>query len=471
MKRFSVIVILAVSALLYGQENLNERPQLKGKIDRLVSQYTELDVFSGVVLVAQEGEPVYHKPFGLANREENIANTLDTRFDIGSMNKTFTKVVVLQLVDEGKLRLSDKLVDYLPGFKQQGAEKITIEHLLNHQSGFGDYHSPEYMRTPPAERTISWIVERVQKMPLMFEPGTEQEYSNAGYVILGAIIEKVSGISYHQNVVERIIEPLGLKQTHVENKSDVPQKAIGYFKTATGELRDNSGFSELPNPDGGFHSTTRDILTFYLNYFYENTLLNENTRKMDRMFGFVQEHRNSGGAIPLAGGFPGANTVLYEILRDGISVVIFANMDEPVAEQLGAGILAIIRGQQPQKPQLPAIQNVYNAYKKHGAAYVKENWEKLIVNFHPGDPHDIILNQVGYELLFSEKTDQAIEFFTLNTEMFPDVANVWDSLAEAWRKKGDNAKALKFYKRALSIRPDMPSAKQAVEELEASTGN
>ncbi len=469
MKHFSMILILAFCAMLYGRENLHERPQLEDKIDRLASQYTELDIFSGVVLVAQEGKPVYHKAFGLANREKNIPNTLRTRFDIGSMNKTFTKVVILQLADEGKLDLSDKLVDYLPGFTQKGTEKITIEHLLTHQSGFGDYHSPEYMQTPPAERTINWIVERVQNMPLMFEPGTEQEYSNAGFVLLGAIIEKVTGTSYHRNVVERIIEPLGLQQTHVENKSTVPQKAIGYFKTATGELRDNNNFSELPNPDGGFHSTTSDIMTFYREYFYGNTLLDNETRKLDPMFGFVQEHRNSGGAIPLAGGFPGANTVLYEILRDRITVVVFANMDEPVAEQLGAGILAIIRGQQPREPQLPAIQNVYNAYKTHGTTYVKENWDKLIINFHPGDPHDMILNQVGYELLFSGKTDQAIEIFTLNTEMFPEVANVWDSLGEAWRKKGDNAKALKFYKRALSIRPDMPSAKQAVEELEGNS--
>ncbi|MEM9687360.1 MAG: tetratricopeptide repeat protein, partial [Bacteroidota bacterium] len=183
-------------------------------------------------------------------------------------------------------------------------------------------------------------------------------------------------------------------------------------------------------------------------------------------FRMIREHATTGGAIPHAGGFPGANTVAYEILRDKISIIVFANMDEPIAEQLGAGILAIIRGQEPQKPTLPAIQNVYQAYNTHGLDYVKDNFFALIVNFHPEDPKSVILNNIGYEFLKDNAIKKALELFTLNTELFPQDPNVWDSLGEAHIKNGTKAKAIQYYKKALAIDPDFPSAKRMLTRLE-----
>ncbi len=470
MKKSSItflafLYILSVSAQKSPPVELSKM-NLDPKIDQLVKAYQDLDVFSGVVLVAQNGVPVYHKAFGLANREANIPNTLQTKFDIGSMNKTFTKVVVFQLVEAGKLKLGDPLGMYLSGFPEVAAKNITIEQLLNHTAGFGDYHTPGFFDAPRSEKTIAAIAEKAKNMPLLFEPGTDQSYSNLGYILLGAIIEKVTGKTYHENVKERIIQPLELRDTYVEDKDRVPQRSIGYFKNMKGELENNEGFLEIPNPDGGFQSTTLDILKFYREYHYGHKLLKPETKKLDEMWAFMQEHQTTGGAIPHAGGFEGANTVIFEVLRDKISVIVFANMDEPVAEQLGVGILSIIRGKEPQQPSLPATQNVYQAMQEHGLGYVKENFEALTVNFHPTDPRDMILNEVGYELLFSEDIDQAIATFQLNTELFPDVANVWDSLGEAWLKKGDREKALKYYQKALAIDPGLPSAKAAVDRLD-----
>ncbi len=436
------------------------------KIDQLVKAYQDLDIFSGVVLVAQEGKPVYHKAFGLANREKNIPNTLQTKFDIGSMNKTFTKMVILQLVEAGKLKLDDKLGQFLLGFPEEAAQKITVNQLLNHTSGYGDYHTPGFFEAPRSEKTIAGITERAKTMPLMFAPGTDQMYSNTGYILLGAIIEKVTGKTYHENVKERVIEPLKLKDTYVEHKDRVPQRSIGYFKNMKGEIQNNEGFLEIPNPDGGFQSTTLDILKFYREFNYGDKILQPATKIRDEMWAFSQQHLTTGSAIPHAGGFEGANTVIFEILRDQISIIVFANMDEPVAEQLGAGILNIVRGKTPEQPSLPAIQNVYQAMQEHGVHYVKENFESLTVNFHPTDPKDLILNEIGYELLFSNEVDEAIKVFQFNTEMFPEVANVWDSLGEAWLKKGDKEKALQYYQKALEIEPGLPSAKEAVERME-----
>ncbi|MCB9354876.1 MAG: beta-lactamase family protein [Lewinellaceae bacterium] len=445
MKYFMPGMLTAfLSITCAGQEagRILQEEQITPKIDSLVRQYQDLDIFSGVVLVAEKGVPVYHKAFGLANRRTGKMNTLHTKFDIGSMNKSMTKVVVLQLVHEGKLHLGDHLGDHLDGFAAEAADHVTIEHLLEHRSGFGDYHDPDFFELPKSEKNIAALLKRIRKMPLLFEPGTDQQYSNTGYVLLGAIIEKVTGRSFYQNVRERIVEPLGMKETYLVDKYAVPDRATGYFKTAKGELEDNEGFLEVPNPDGGFQSTASDMLVFYRAFHYGDRLWGDETRQLDELYPFYKQTATTGsGAVAHAGGFEGANTVHYEVLRDQISIIVFANMDEPVAEQLGLGVLTIIRGKEPSKPALPAVQNVYKACEEKGLAYVKDHFEPLTVNFHPTDPKDIILNAVGYTYLRDGEVEKAIGVFTLNTEWFPDVANVWDSLGEALLAKGDREAA------------------------------
>jgi CubicO group peptidase (beta-lactamase class C family) len=448
---------------------LDKVSKLETKIDALVQQYRDLDLFAGVVLVAERGRPVYHKAFGYADRKNKRPNTIDTKFDIGSMNKAFTKVVTLQLVKEGKLSLDDPLSKYLDGFPEVVAQKVTVGQLLKHTSGFGDYHGSGYFDLSYEEKDMHQLLPMLRQMPLLFEPGTEQAYSNAGYVLLGLIIEEATGKDYFTVVQERAVDKLGLKNTYLTEKYNTPERAIGYTRTMRGELEANDHFQDPPGPDGGFYSTTSDMLRFFRAYHYGNELWDEATRSLDPMYAFMEEHKDSGGAIPHAGGFSGANTVHYEVLRDQVSVVVFANRDELVAEDLGAGILAIIRGKEPKKPVQPAHLLIYQSYREEGIKYVHDHFEELSANWHPADPKDMILNMVGYNLLYSNdpaEVDQAIEIFSLNTELFPDIANVWDSLGEAWRKKGNKSKALEYYKKALAIVPDLPSALEAVQELE-----
>lgn len=470
MKYLLTLNCLLLGLALYAQNTpvLEKIPDFEQQVDDLVQQYRDLDLFAGVVLVAERGQPVYHKAFGYADRENKRKNTLHTKFDIGSMNKAFTKVAVLSLVQEGKLALSDPLGKFLDGFDPVAAKQVTIEQLLEHTSGFGDYHGPDYWDLSYEEKSIAARVDLIRKSPLEFSPGSEQAYSNAGYILLGAIIEQATGKDYFTVIRERIVDRLELKNTFLTEKYHTPERAIGYTRTMRGALEANDDFQDPPAPDGGFYSTPSDILKFYRAYHYGGALWDEATRKLDPMYPFLQEHSTTGGAIPHAGGFPGASTAHFEVLRDQISVIVFANRDEIVAEDIAGGILAIVRGKEPEQPAQPAQLLIYQTYREKGIDYIRDHFEALSVNWHPADPKDMILNGIGYNLLYSDdpkELDQAIEFFTLNTALFPEIANVWDSLGEAWRKKGDKAKALKFYKKALEIRPDLPSAKAAVAEL------
>lgn len=441
------------------------KTKLESKVDRLAEEYIQLDIFSGVILIAEKGKAVYHKPFGLANREEGIPNKRNTLFDIGSMNKTFTSIVVKQIIAEGKLNYNEKLTDYIQGYEDPRVKDITIKHLLDHESGFGDYHKKGFFDLPKEDKTLHAIVDMTRNMSLEFDPGTEEMYSNTGYVLLGAIIEEVSGESYFQNVRERIIEPLKLRNTYLNNLSEIDKdRAKGYYKTVSGELIRNDRYVDEPNPDGGFLSTAKDIMKFYRSYQYDTLLLSKTIKKSDPYFIFVAD-LPPGKAIVHAGGFEGFNTVAFQIISDDIIIIVFSNMDEPVAESLGMGILSIIRGQEPPKPSLPATQLVYKFFNDRGIDYVRDNFEKLTVNFHPADPRDYILNIVGYNILSEGRTDEAIDLFKLNTEFFPEVANCWDSLGEAYMVKGDTAAARKAYSMALKINPEMETARNALDNL------
>ena len=444
----------------------NSQAELTEKINDLVQEYVKLDIFSGIVLVAEKGDISFHKAYGLSNREKNIPNSVNTLFDIGSMNKTFTSIVIKQLAEEGKIDLNDNLTKFLSGFKDPNTNKITINHLLDHESGFGDYHTSGYFDLPLNERKLGAIVERAKSYQLNFEPGTEQDYSNLGYVILGAVIEKVTGKSYFDNVQERIVTPLNLKNTYLNDFDNLETRiAIGYYYTPLGILVENKPIQDTPNPDGGFLSTTEDILKFYRSYYYDDILLSKKFKSSDPFFKYLNE-LPEGKAVGAAGGFEGFNTALFQVYSDDLTIIVFANMDEPVAENIASNILKLHRGETPNKPQLPAIQNIRKNYEKHGIDYIKENFQELTINFHPSDPKDIILNNLGYAYLYEAKDNKkALDIFKLNTELFPNIANCWDSLGEALAMSKNKSEAIKAYKKALELNPDMDTALQALQKL------
>ncbi|HZJ36569.1 MAG TPA: serine hydrolase [Gillisia sp.] len=441
---------------------------IESKIDNLLNEYMDLDLFSGVVLVTQKGKPIYNKAFGMADVENNIPVNIDTRFDIGSMTKAFTKSIILNLVYEGKLELDDKLGQYLKGFSEIPSKQVTIGHLLNHNSGFGDYHTPEYMKLPAEQKTISAILDIARKQGLLFTPGEGDMYSNIGYVLLGAIIQEVTGKPYNKVVEERILKPLKLNNTFLNKKYSIPNRAIGYETGITGELK-NSDYLQLnPTPAGSFMSTATDMLKFFRAYYYGEKLWKEGAKKLERDYKFLKRLQSNGDAAMIAGGFAGVNSVSLVVLRDEISIIVLANRNPPAAIEVGNGILEIIRGNEPMQPIKPIAPVIAKAYFENGADYVKKNFDEFTRGTGMMQPKEDLLNEIGYALLQSgnrEDLTNAITIFKLNTELFPNVANTWDSYGEALLKSGNNDGALRAYEKALEINPNIPSAMKMIKEL------
>jgi CubicO group peptidase (beta-lactamase class C family)/predicted aspartyl protease len=328
MKTFICTLALLIASALAAQQTPID--QITAAVDKAAAE----DKFSGVVLVAKDGTPLLSRAWGMADPAKGIANRPDTKFNIGSINKIFTTVAIGQLAAAGKLSLSDTISKQLPGLNVPSADKITIEQLLQHKSGLGDVFGPKFMESHASLRKLSDYASLFAGKPLEFEPGTSQRYSNAGFVVLGLIIEKLSGQSYYDYVRDHITKPAGMTDTaSYAIDDDVPNRAIGLTKRGPdGPLAARqSNVNALPgrgSSAGGGYSTAADMLRFSQALLADKLLPK---RWTDWVFGGKLDtpaQRN----IAVAGGTPGANALLE--IAPPYTVVVLSNFDPPSAEEV-----------------------------------------------------------------------------------------------------------------------------------------
>jgi CubicO group peptidase (beta-lactamase class C family) len=291
-----------------------------------VESLVQRDLFSGTVLVAKDGQPLFFESFGLASKEFNVANANDTKYNIGSINKVFTQVALMQLRDAGKIDFAKTLRTYLPDYASDVADKVTIQQLLQHTSGLGDIFGPEYAATPKDQlRTLSDYVPLFVKKPLEFEPGAGNRYSNAGYILLGLVIEKLSGQTYDDYVRTHIFTPLAMNGTAAyESDAVVPKRAVNYTRR-DGTLRTNIHMRPgRGSSAGGGYSTVPDLLRF-----------TRDAAKVLTPESFGRLIGNNPG-VGWAGGSPGVNGVIE--MEGPYTVIVLSNYDPPAAEEVAKNL-------------------------------------------------------------------------------------------------------------------------------------
>lgn len=443
---------------------------IRKEADKIARAYQDMNWFTGVVMVAKEGVPVFEKAYGLADIEKNIPNTAETRFRIGSINKMFTAILIMQMMSDGKLSPDDKLEKFGLGFPEEIAGKVTLRQILGHKAGFSDIFIPEYLDNIRAYKDIDDILPLLLHAPLIYEPGTDQQYSNYGYIVLGAILEKISGKPFAELLQERILDVIDLDDTFYNIAENITGEAQSYRFTPTGKKVDHTALLEYCTPDGGMYSTTKDLLTFFQKFFYTEELLSDEM-KMQWVTEFSETEKTwadmlkRGAEIGEAGGGPGVNAVVEWSLKDNYAVIVLANTDQGVAEEIGRRIMQAVKGQSYEDPQLPPAFFAGKLYHDKGRDFLRKNLKKQLKAHGYREYHAGILNNLGYALIQENQYHQAIEVFSVNTELFPDEANTWDSLGEAYFKKGDKASARTYYAKALQIDPGLPSALRMMEEL------
>jgi CubicO group peptidase (beta-lactamase class C family) len=316
----------------------------------LLEKNAATDRFSGTALVAKNGQVVFSGAYGMADREKKIPNELGTRFRIGSMNKMFTAVAILQLAEAGKIKLTDPLGKYITDYPNQDiATKVTIHQLLTHSGGTGDIFGPEFDAHRKELRTLNDYVTLYGKRGPEFEPGSRWKYSNYGMVLLGVVIERVTGQSYYDYVQEHIYKPAGMPSTgSLPEDQAVPDLSIGYMRSPqTGGWVPNT--DTLPyrgTSAGGGYSTVGDLFQF-ANALLRHQLLNASSTELlitgkveagpggKYAHGFEdQRDKDGNGWVGHGGGAPGMNGDLRIYPKSGYVVAVLANLDPPAAQQI-----------------------------------------------------------------------------------------------------------------------------------------
>lgn len=306
--------------------------------------------FSGSVLIAKNGKVLFGRAYGLADRERRIPNTLDTRFRIGSMNKMFTAVAILQLVEAGKVELSAAFGKYVADYPNKDvAGKVTIHQLLTHTGGTGDIFGRNFDAHRKELRTLGDYVDLYGKRGLEFEPGSRWSYSNYGFILLGVVIEKVTGQSYYDYVQEHIYEPAGMTRTgSLSENQAVPDRSIGYTKRpGTTKWVPNTDWLPFRGTSaGGGYSTVTDLARF-AGALMDHRLLRpsftarlitgkaEVQRAEKYAYGFFDRRdRNGRGSVGHPGGAPGMSGELVIYPRSGHVVAVLANIDPPATHRV-----------------------------------------------------------------------------------------------------------------------------------------
>lgn len=352
MRKLASTILLAVSLAAALPACRGEK--LRQELDHYLSEARWVWGFHGTVLVAYDGRTILNKGYGIANREFGRLNTPETKFFIGSITKQFTAGAILLLQEQGKLSVTDPVAEHLPDYPRPAADKITIHHLLTHTSGIPNYTDmPEVLLRRTSRFSPGELLRSFQDRPLEFEPGSEFRYSNSGYIVLGAIIEAVSGQSYEAFLHHYFLGPLGMDNSgYARREMGVPERADGYTSDENLRVRDAVPIHySLLHTAGALYSTTGDMLTWDRSLCSRQILSRESLRAMftpyldgygygwviDSLYG--RRHQFHGGFID------GFNTTVERWPDQKLLVVVFANDDNAPVKKIAHGLAAIVFGE------------------------------------------------------------------------------------------------------------------------------
>lgn len=366
---FTLAITLAVSAL--AQDTT-------AKFDEYLTAITKQGRFTGSVLVARDGKVLFSKGYGMANLEFDIPNTPQTKFRLGSVTKQFTAAAILLLQERGKLSVQDPICQYVENCPKTW-EPITVHHLLSHTSGIPNFTSfPEYPKTMMMPATMDSLIARFKDKPLDFQPMEKWNYSNSGYILLGHIIEKVSGESFENFLQKNILDPLKMQNTGYDlHRKILKNRATGYSQNGNSKVNSVYLDMTIPHAAGAMYSTTEDLF-LWNEALFDDKLLSAKSReammtvvKNDYAYGLGVNKVLNRRMVSHGGGINGFNTFLARFPEEKVTVVVLRNTDagSPGPGRISNDLGAILFG---EKYDIPGTEVIAKVDPKIYDAYVGE---------------------------------------------------------------------------------------------------
>lgn len=487
-----VAALTITSTTVHAQTPKTTAPTATNKshqFQTLLRQYHAIGQLDGVVLVADHGKVLYQGAFGLASREWNIPNTPDTAFRIASLTKQFTATLVMQLVEQGKLKLDDTIGMYVPDLRPGIGNTVTIHQLLNHTSGIVDYANfPGFWESRLGAKVSRAGFMEIMNRDLEFAPGSTGKYNSSGYYLLGYVIEKLTGKPYQQALDDMILQPLRMARSGYEAPERVVErKATGYLKSPGGEY-ESAAPMHMANgySAGGMYSTVGDLLRWD-RALYGTTLLSESAKqrmftpyakddvRRDLGFGYgwlvgtrkigtrdvaVHEHGgNTNGFRSLITRFPDDQRLVVILLNDGGGTIT------PAIYQMAESVTRVLYDLPTPPPQRGLADRLAQTIAKQGIGVAVGQFQQQRKTF-PAATGPNELNLLGYHYLLKNRLPEAVEVFKLNVALFPEDGNGYDSLGEAYMVQGDAARAILNYRRAVELDSTNTNAVEVLRKLE-----
>lgn len=477
---FSIAILIIISLIIIVFKYSTYSDDRIKRIDSFIEYYVKNGFLNGAVLIAEKGEIIYQDAYGIANYEMNIPHQINGKFQIYSISKQFTSLIMLQLVQDGLVDLNEPITKFLKYYRKDTGNKIQIKHLLNHSHGIS---IPEWNEIPLSlDMQLDGFVENYLSNDLVSEPGTDFSYGSVGrgYVLAAAVIEKVTGKSFETVLNERILEPLGMENSGIFKSNEILPNYVGsYRKSGDSFTKRIDRHHSQKIGASSMYSTINDLFLWDRG-LNSNELLSKSL--MDEMF--TPQIQTSGGMhygygvrisnveiddndkkLVWHGG--GGVNLICRAIEDNYTIIFLNNVSTDLSLYLAAEEIIKILNDQPydliqihvydllrQIIESQGVEKAISHYK-----YLKSNLQEYYI-FNEDE-----LNILGNYFMYYKKYSTAIQIFELNTLEYPKSSKVYDSLGEAYLKNGQNELALKNYTKSLELDPNNANAIEMLKQL------
>lgn len=423
LRRLTLVVVVGLSftAFIAGQNSaalLAANNQITAKVDEYMKAVIRVNGFSGTVLIARDGKPIVSRGYGMANIELGVPNTPETIFRLGSVTKQFTAMSIMMLQERGKLNVNDAMCKYIAACPDAW-KPITIRNLLTHTSGITNYTGfPDFAKTTILPITPIEMTDRLKKEPLEFTPGEKFAYSNSGYFLLGAIIEKVSGKPYADFLQENIFTPLGMRSTGYDDPLRIIMHRAAGYQIRSGKVI-NASYMDMtvPYAAGSLYSTTGDLLIWDQALYTEKLV---SKRSLDEIFtpwkgeagygfGWGISKKFDRREISHGGGIYGFATQIARYPDDRVTVVVLSNIQSAPAGTIADNLAAIVFGAAYETPkERIAIALDQKILEKYTGEYQIGTNIVIAITLEDGK----LMGQLGGQGKFSLLPESETEFFS-----------------------------------------------------------
>ena len=412
MQRMALVVLasLGMATVCLAQDT--------ARMEQVVQSYVSSGTFAGSVLVARGSDVIVSKGYGLANVEWNIPSAPDVRFKVASITKQFTAAAILLLEERGRLKTDDLVKTHLPDAPASW-DRITLFHLLTHTAGFPGLQTP----VESADGTVAGYVAALMKRPLESQPGERFNYTNAGYFVLGHVIQKLTGQSYETFLRENIFTPLGMKDTTLDGPAVIARRAGSYTVTPNGLVNASYGSDRVvPNTSAGMYSTTDDLLRWQNGLYGGKVVSKASLLKMTTPFkgdyglGIYIRTIDGRRAATHGGGAPPFANLTYFLDR-GISVVVLGNRSVAPAPEIAGYLGALAHGDTVQLiSEKKAITLAPSVLARYAGVYQGGNGQSVTLKV---DGTQLVLQPTGAKALILQAESET-RFFIRDINLIVD---------------------------------------------------